>query len=75
MRSISHEHKAQGFRLFRPLREVIALHPVLMYYAIVIDFSLFLSGSFGGLSGISLNFLGCPRCGSILSIYSRGTAS
>jgi hypothetical protein len=40
---------------------VIALRPVLMYYAIEIGSSLFLSG--------------CPRCGSTLSIYSQGTAS
>jgi hypothetical protein len=32
---------------FRPLRGVIALRPVLMYYAIKIGFSLFLLGSFG----------------------------
>jgi hypothetical protein len=31
---------------FRPSRGIIALHPVLMYYAIEIDSSLFLLGSF-----------------------------
>jgi hypothetical protein len=36
---------------FEPSRGVIALHPVLMYYAIKIVSSLFLSGSFRGLSG------------------------
>jgi hypothetical protein len=48
---------------FGPLRRVIAIHPVLLYYAIEIDSSLFLSGSFGV-------FRGCPRCRSIISIYS-----
>jgi hypothetical protein len=33
---------------FRPLRGVIVICPVLIYYAIEIDSSLFLSGSFGG---------------------------
>jgi hypothetical protein len=33
---------------FRPPRGVIVIRPVLMYYAIEIDSSLFLSGSFGG---------------------------
>jgi hypothetical protein len=37
---------------FNLSREVIVLHPVLMYYAIEIDSSLFLSGSFPVLSGI-----------------------
>jgi hypothetical protein len=32
---------------FEPSREVIALHLVLMHYAIEIDSSIFLSGSFG----------------------------
>jgi hypothetical protein len=36
---------------FGPSRGVIALRPVLMYYAIEIVSSLFLSGSFGGISG------------------------
>jgi hypothetical protein len=36
---------------FEPSCGVIALRPVLMYYAIEIVSSLFLSGSFGGLSG------------------------
>jgi hypothetical protein len=35
---------------FRHSRGVIALRPVLLYYAIEIDSSLFLSGSFGGFS-------------------------
>jgi hypothetical protein len=38
---------------FRPLRGVIALRPVLMYYAIEIDSSLFLSESFRVVSGMS----------------------
>jgi hypothetical protein len=33
-------------------RGVIVIHPVLMYYAIQIGSSLFLSASFGGFSGI-----------------------
>jgi hypothetical protein len=36
---------------FRPSRGVIALRLVLMYYAIEIDSSLFLAGSFRGFSG------------------------
>jgi hypothetical protein len=36
---------------FRPSRGVIALRLVLMYYAIEIDSSLFLPGSFRGFSG------------------------
>jgi hypothetical protein len=51
---------------FGPSRGVIALRPVLMYYAIEIGSSLLF---FQDLS----DFLGCPRCGSILSIYSRET--
>jgi hypothetical protein len=35
---------------FEPSRRAIALHPVLIYYAIEIGSSLFLSGSFGGFS-------------------------
>jgi hypothetical protein len=46
---------------FRPLRGVIVIRPVLMYYTIKIGYSLFLSDR--------------PRCRSILSIYSRETAS
>jgi hypothetical protein len=38
---------------FGPSRGVIAIHPILMYYAIEIDSSLFLSGSFGGFQGFS----------------------
>jgi hypothetical protein len=54
----------------------IALRPVLMYYAIEIGSSLFLSVSFEDLSGMSSRFFSeYPRCGSILSIYSQGTAS
>jgi hypothetical protein len=63
---------------FRPSRGVIALRPVLIYYAIEIDSSLFLSGSFGGfpeMSSVFFGLSGCPWCGSILSIYSQGTAS
>jgi hypothetical protein len=56
---------------FGPSRRVIALRPVLMYYAIEIGSSLFLSESLGVFRG----FLGCPRCESILSIYSWGTVS
>jgi hypothetical protein len=37
---------------FRPLRGVIVLRPVLMYYAIEIDSSLFLLGYFPILSGM-----------------------
>jgi hypothetical protein len=37
------------FRLVRALRGVIALRPVLMYYAIEIGSSLFLSGFFRGV--------------------------
>jgi hypothetical protein len=55
---------------FGPSYGVIALRPVLMYYAIEIGSSLFLSGSFGGILVISF---GCLRCGSIISIYSQGT--
>jgi hypothetical protein len=36
---------------FGPSRGVIAIRPVLMYYAIEIVSSLFLSGSFEGISG------------------------
>jgi hypothetical protein len=39
---------------FGPLRGVIALRPVLMYYAIEIDSSLFLSDSFGVSPGCVL---------------------
>jgi hypothetical protein len=46
---------------FGPSRGVIALRPVLMYYAIEIDSSLFL--------------LWCHRYGFTLYIYNRGTAS
>jgi hypothetical protein len=42
---------------FRPSRGVIALRPVLMYYATEIGSSLFLLGSFGDFPGI---FLDCP---------------
>jgi hypothetical protein len=38
---------------FRSSRGVIALRSVLIYYAIEIDFSLFLSGSFRVVSGMS----------------------
>jgi glucose uptake protein GlcU len=38
---------------FRPSREIIALRPVLMYYAIEIDSSLFLSVSFQIVFGMS----------------------
>jgi hypothetical protein len=61
----------------RPSREVIALCSVLMYYAIEIDSSLFLSGSFVVFRGSFQMFSsvsGMSR-GSILSIYSRGTTS
>jgi hypothetical protein len=37
-------HEVLGW--FRPSHELIDLHPVLMYYAIEIDSSLFLSESF-----------------------------
>jgi hypothetical protein len=46
---------------FGPSPKVIALRPVLMYYAIEIDSSLLLSGY--------------PQYGSIIYIYSRGTVS
>jgi hypothetical protein len=46
---------------FEPSRGVIVIRPVLMYYAIEINSSLFLPGS--------------ARCGSILSIYSQKTVS
>jgi hypothetical protein len=36
---------------FGPSRGVIALRPILMYYVIQIDSSIFLSGSFDGVSG------------------------
>jgi hypothetical protein len=51
---------------FELSRGVIALRPVLMYYAIEIGSSLLLLGSFGVSLRMSLQF------GSILSIYSRG---
>jgi hypothetical protein len=35
---------------FRPSRGVMAIHLVLIYYVIGIGSSLFLSGSFGGVS-------------------------
>jgi hypothetical protein len=50
---------------FGPSCGVIALRPVLMYYAIEIDYSLFLSGSFGVFQGCLPD---CSRCGSIISI-------
>jgi hypothetical protein len=53
---------------FGPSRGVIALRLVLMYYVIEIGSPLFLLGCFGVFSD-------CPRCGSIISIYSRKTAS
>jgi hypothetical protein len=56
---------------FMPSCGVISLRPVLMYSAIDIDSSLFLPGSFVGFLGV----FGCPRCGYIISIYSRGTVS
>jgi hypothetical protein len=40
---------------FGPSHRVITLRPVLMYYAIEIDSSLFLSVSFEGVSGDVLN--------------------
>jgi hypothetical protein len=40
---------------FRPSRRVIALRTILVYYAIEIGSSLFLSGSFRGLSGCVLD--------------------
>jgi hypothetical protein len=60
---------------FGSSRGVIAIRPVLMYYAIEIGSSLFLSGSFEVFSEFLGVFRGCPRCGTIISIYSRGTAS
>jgi hypothetical protein len=36
---------------FEPSHGIIALRPVLIYYAIEIDSSLFLSGSFGDFQG------------------------
>jgi hypothetical protein len=51
---------------FGPSRGVIVIRPVLMYYAIEIGSSLLF---FRDLS----DFLGWPRCGSILSIYSQET--
>jgi hypothetical protein len=64
---------------FEPSRKVIALRSVLTYYAIEIGSYLFLLESFGDFPGMFsssfLVFSGCPRCGSILSIYSRGTGS
>jgi hypothetical protein len=44
---------------FGPSRGVIALHPVLMYYAIEIDSSLFFSGSFGVFPGFFGVLRGC----------------
>jgi hypothetical protein len=38
---------------FKPSCRVIAIRPVLMYYAIEIDFSLILSGSFRDFPGMS----------------------
>jgi hypothetical protein len=56
---------------FEPSHEVIVLHTVLMYYAIEIGSSLFLSSSFRDFQ----DFLHCLRCGSILSIYSQEITS
>jgi hypothetical protein len=55
---------------FGPSCGVLAIRPVLIYYAIEIGSSLFLSGSFRDFQ----DFPDCPRCGSILFIYSQGTA-
>jgi hypothetical protein len=57
---------------FGPSCGVIALHSVLMYYAIEISSSIFLSESFGGLSEDVFSFFSMWI---YLSIYSRGTAS
>jgi hypothetical protein len=51
---------------FERSREVIVLRPVLMYYAIEVGSSLFLSGSFGVFPMIFFGsfwacFLDCPR--------------
>jgi hypothetical protein len=43
--------KHEVLNWFGPSCEVIALHPVLMYYAIKIDFFFFLLGSFGDFRG------------------------
>jgi hypothetical protein len=49
------------------------------YELLLLSFFLGLSGASWDVSldvsGIFKIVLGCPRCGSILSIYSRGTAS
>jgi hypothetical protein len=64
---------------FELSREVIALHLVLMHYAIEINSSIFLSGSFGVFRRCppeslrdcpGMFFWSFPRCGSILFIYS-----
>jgi hypothetical protein len=64
---------------FGPSRRVIFLRLVLMYYAIEIDSSLFLLVYFGVFRGFLPDsfwgFSGCPRCESIISIYSRETVS
>jgi hypothetical protein len=59
---------------FRPSRGVIALYPVLMYYAIEIGSSVFLSGSFRVLRGSFGGLSGMSSMWSILSIYSRRTS-
>jgi hypothetical protein len=48
VRSISREHKAQCFRLFQALAWSNSHTSNIMYYAIEIGYSLFLSGSFWG---------------------------
>jgi hypothetical protein len=56
MRLISYEHKTRDFKLVGSSYGVITIRPVLMYYAIEIDSSLFLSGFFlfsGDLSRMS----------------------
>jgi hypothetical protein len=61
--------------LFGSLRGVIALHPVLMYYAIEICSSLFLLGFLRVFQILSGDLLRSFWCGSTLSIYSQVTDS
>jgi hypothetical protein len=51
---------------FRPSRGVIAICPVLMYYAVEIGSPLFLSGSFGGFLMMFSAFF--PTCQDVLDV-------
>jgi hypothetical protein len=71
-RSSSCEHKTRRFRLVRALawsNSPTSSIDVLCYW------DWFFSLSFGNFQVFSPGFSGCPRCGYIISIYSRGTVS